>query len=181
MDSSLRFVLDFDSRQTSDAPLTPRQFQTIWYKTLFAMGLRMLFGSSAWMLPKAHYLRLVCQVHAFVDFFVDRSSSTKSNVQSKGRQCMAETFFHHTDDKKYIQSQLTAGILASQDTTSTLLCNIIETLARYPEYWKELKDEVTEKDHEHWTYDALRDNRVIQNMLTESKHRLVALHSTCII
>lgn len=132
------------------------------------MGLRLLLGSMRFLAPKAHYAKACATVHSFVDFAIDKAEERLlANAVGKTKSA-ADILLSQTSDRKYAQAQLLQGILGNQDTTSVLCSNVVQLLAEHPEIWARLRKEVKESDRELLTYDGLRENRLIQNILLES-------------
>lgn len=59
-------------------------------------------------------------------------------------------------------------MMASQETTSSLLGNVFFLLSRHPFYWTQVRDAVLAKD-DMFDFDALLNSKVLQNILLESK------------
>jgi cytochrome P450 len=171
MDSSLHFIFGLDARKKDDgAPFSAQKFHSIWLSGLLGVGLRVGLGSITNILPSSSYTKVCNQIHSFVDFYINQFCSEKNrgNTSTTKRQSVAETIVSTNDDMYSIQSQVIQAMMGAQDTTSSLLGNTIELLARHPLFWEELKREFAEKGDSLLSFDGLRESTVIQNILIES-------------
>ena len=175
MDSSLHFLFGLDPRKRNGAPFTAHEFHEIWLAGLMQMGLRFIIGWLMWLIPTPGYAKLIKQIQSFVEFYVERNSAELETDSAK-RENLAQILVAGTEDKVFIRNQLIQGMVGNQDTTSTLAGNTVELMARNPALWKELRNEVLDKGDSLISFDTLRTNRIIQNLLKESKFCKLCLH-----
>ncbi|KAF2712256.1 cytochrome P450 [Pleomassaria siparia CBS 279.74] len=84
-----------------------------------------------------------------------------------------------TSDKARIRDELMNVLLAGRDTTASLLSNMFFELAKQPELWKRLREEIAVLDGRLPTYEELRNFKLLKWCLNESLrlHPVVAANS----
>ncbi|KAK8257876.1 cytochrome P450 [Phyllosticta capitalensis] len=121
-------------------------------------------------------------VHSYVDQFVDeavRYRQTLDEQQQHGIDAAEKSpkegkyvFLHElakqTTDKRRIRDELLNVLLAGRDTTASLLGNLFFVLARRPDIWAKLKQEIALLDGRRPTYEELRGFRYLKWCLNES-------------
>jgi len=171
MHSSMQFILGLDSREEKDGrPISTTTFNELWKEGILGMGLRLLLEHVIWLLPKARYREVCSKLHSFVDFAIDKSEECTSADSTRKSKTMAEIVGPQARDRSDARGQLLQTLLASQDTTATLVCNAVQLLSQPPhhKWWTQLRDEVTSHSSELFTWDGLRSNTLIQNVLHET-------------
>lgn len=175
----MHFLFGLDTRQkTPEVPFTAHQFHDIWYTGIMLTGLRILLGGIVNLVPDGGYYSKVCgKIHTFVEFFIKVHSPVKIDRYSAEQHTITQVLLSQLEDQansqaqKNIRHHLVQILIASQDTTPTLLSNTVEFLARDPTAWKELRKEVLRRGGGAWSFVELRDNSFIHNLLKESKQR----------
>ncbi|KAJ4360168.1 uncharacterized protein N0V89_000728 [Didymosphaeria variabile] len=170
MHSSMHFILGIDSTEKNDGrPMDVQMFNKLWQEGLLGMGIRLLLGEtfSKLFLPQARYRHVCNQLHSFIDFAIYKCK-TENSDPTKKTKTMAEIVAPQAKDRADARSQLAQTMLASQDTTGVLICNTIHLLSTHPEVWAQLRKEVSSANPEFLTWDGLRSNTTIQNILSET-------------
>lgn len=134
--------------------------------------MRLLIGRLTWLLPMTKFKQSCIKVHEFVEFYVQKAVS--SDVKQAKSQVFVDMLLTQIDDRDTTRNLLVQGIIGAQDTTSVLASNTIRLLARNPALWKELREEVLKHGSGIFTFDVLRSNEVIQNILLECKFPFAA-------
>lgn len=166
----MRFILGIESTDKNDGrPVDAQTFNKLWQEGLLGMGLRMLLGGtfSKLVLPKTRFTYVCDTLHSFIDFAISKQEDRVSLSERKTKP-MAEIVAAQAKDRADARSQLMQTMLASQDTTGVLTCNAIHLLAMHPDIWSKLRQEVLNAGPELTTWDGLRDNTTIQNILLET-------------
>jgi cytochrome P450 len=168
----MQFILGIDVEQEDDGrPMPVSEFNKAWIEASLGMGLRLLLERSGWFLPKANYVKASAKLHSFVDFAIDQSEKGKVNhtLDAKSnKRSMVEIVVPQARSKEDARYQLMQTALANQDTTATLVCNTIQLLAQNPNMWKQLRVELLGKEPDIMTFDGLRGNKLLNNILFES-------------
>lgn len=174
MNNALQFTLGYDAMNPHpETPPSLEQFSSVWRDGMQGVGIRLTIGHLASLLLTAKFKKACREVHDFVEFHIQRALKTdNSKSEKKGS---VGSFLEQTEDRTLIRSTLVQSIIGAQDTTSVLVSNTIHLLARHPALWKELRQEVLRHGDELFTFDALRSNELIQNMLSECELRSACL------
>ena len=114
---------------------------------------------------------------AFVDQFVQRALDYRTaNANEKGASDDSEKKYvflyelaKQTADKKMLTDQLLNILLAGRDTTASLLSITCFILARRPEIWDKLREEVLRLESEVPTFEDLKSMKYLNWVLNESK------------
>jgi len=168
MNNALQFVLGYDAMHPHpDAPLSRDTFIGIWADGMHGIAWRTLTGRLKFLFPMTKFKQACTQVGEFVEFHIQQAA--KSTTEKNKTQVGVESLLAQTGDRTLVRNMLVQGIIGAQDTTSVLTSNKIYLLARHPALWQELRQEVLKHGNELFTFDALRSNEVIQNMLSECK------------
>lgn len=182
LNTSLNFLLGIPPDDThSDAPCTPDEFVEAFHDALFLTMVRMMIGRAWQLLPQGRFLRVCNTAHSFLNHYIDQSIgrtgvSDSDPVQSKKRSLVQDLSLQ-SNDQIFTRSQILQGMMASQETTSSLLGNAFFLLSRRPSYWGQVRNEVLTKD-DIFNFDTLLNSKVLQNILLESRcwqiHELTA-------
>lgn len=115
-------------------------------------------------------------VHDYVDKFVQRALQHRhhANVahgdeKGKAKYIFANELAQVTDDPLRIRTELLNILLAGRDTTAGLLSNTFHVLARRPDIWAKLAQEVNELGGRKPDYETLRSMKYLKRVLNESK------------
>ncbi|KAJ4305531.1 hypothetical protein N0V90_001062 [Kalmusia sp. IMI 367209] len=168
MNNALHFVLGYDAMNPHPgAPLSRDGFMSRWNDGMQGVGLRIATGRLSSLLPTARFKAACSQVQSFVEFHIKQSLENDSKTK-KESQILTESLLAQTDDRTLTRNMLVQAVIGAQDTTSVLTSNTLYLLAQHPALWQELRVEVSKLGSDLFTFDALRTNEVIQNMLLES-------------
>lgn len=116
--------------------------------------------------------------HAYVDKFVDDAIAWRREhdaekaagwTQEDGRYVFIRELAKQTDDRKRIRDELMNILLAGRDTTASLLSNMWFEIAKRPEVWTKLREEVKSLDGRLPTYEELRNLKYLRWCLNECK------------
>ncbi|KAF2425269.1 cytochrome P450 [Tothia fuscella] len=123
--------------------------------------------------PKGKEAMKFC--HEFVGQFVDKAIQFREQLDLEKQDETEEkyVFLHQlakdTMDKKRLQDELLNVLLAGRDTTASLLSNMWFMLAKQPEIFAKLRQEVEETlNGELPTYDVLRSMKYLKFCMNES-------------
>ncbi|OAG12107.1 cytochrome P450, partial [Paraphaeosphaeria sporulosa] len=167
MNNALNFTLGYDTMNPHpDAPLSRDQFESIWADGMQGIAFRILTGRLISLFPMTKFKQACRQAHQFVEFHIQQA--LKTNSEKNKSQVGVELLLAQTEDRTLVRNMLVQGIIGAQDTTSVLASNTIHLLARHPAIWKELREEVLRRGGDLFTFEALRSNDIIQNILSES-------------
>jgi cytochrome P450 len=139
------------------------------------LNLRVRLGPFVWLYRNKKFDRACARVHNFVDKFVAkalefrRTNGKVSDEKQKGKYIFMNELALATDDPIQIRSELLNILLAGRDTTAGLLSNTLYVLARRPDVWAKLKDEVDQLEGKRPDYETLRNMKYLKYVLNECK------------
>lgn len=174
LNTSLNFLLGISPDDTNnDAPCTSDEFVNAFHDALFLTMVRMIIGRVWQLFPQARFRRACNTARSFLNHYIDQSIrqtgvSYSDQPQSKKRSLVQDLSLQ-SDDQAFIRSQIIQGMMASQETTSSLLGNAFFLLSRHPSYWDQVRNEVLAKG-DMFDFDTLLNSKILQNILLESKH-----------
>ena len=111
---------------------------------------RWILGPLAAMIPDREFSRNVRQVHDFIDEHVKEAiglrSQSRSTLKDGGPNNKRHVFLHelstNTDDPQVLRDELLTIFFAGVDATAALLTNLFFVLAKRPDIWRLLRQEV---------------------------------------
>lgn len=173
LNMSLDFLLGISpDDKHSNAPCTPGEFVDAFHDALFLTMIRMILGFVWRLLPQGRFLRVCNTAHSFLNYYIDqaigRTGVSDSDPAQNKKRSLVQDLSLQSDDQGFIRSQILQGMMASQETTSSLLGNAVFLLSRHPSYWGQVRNEVLAKG-DIFDFDALLNFKVLQNLLLESK------------
>lgn len=182
LNTSLNFLLGISPNDTdSDAPCTPDEFVDAFHDALFLIMVRMIIGRIWHLLPQGKFNRVCSTAHSFLDHYIDQAIGqtgvSDSNPAQSKKRSLVQDLSLQSDDQGFIRSQILQGMMASQETTSSLLGNAFFLLSRHPSCWDQVRNEVL-ANSDMLNFDTILNSKVLQNILLESKcwqiHELTA-------
>ncbi|KAF2280043.1 cytochrome P450 [Westerdykella ornata] len=119
--------------------------------------------------------------HAYVDKWVDDAVRWRQQQDAESAAAAGEpkkhkeeryVFIHElakqTQDKKRIRDELINILLAGRDTTASLLSNMFFEVAKRPDIWQKMREEVAVLQGRMPTYEELRGLKYVKWCLNES-------------
>ncbi|KAG9184906.1 unspecific monooxygenase [Alternaria panax] len=113
--------------------------------------------------------------HAYVDRFVDDALHFRQELDAeKGAGSKDDKYYFiqevakQTTDQKRIREELINILLAGRDTTASLLSNMFFEIAKRPDIYAKLRDEVATLEGRTPTYEELRNFKYLKWCLNES-------------
>ncbi|RDK38551.1 cytochrome P450 [Aspergillus phoenicis ATCC 13157] len=122
-------------------------------------------------------------VEQFIDMALkyreDYTKKTSGDEERRSRYLFLQGLAEHTGDRDRIRDELMNVLLAGRDTTASLLSNLFFMLARNPNIWKKLREEVATLNGCAPTYQQLRNLTYLKHCLNESLrfHPVVPVNS----
>jgi cytochrome P450 len=140
------------------------------------------FGPFKHLPPNKKWKEACAVTHRFADHYVnqgleyrDKLLATKSNMsESSKSNILLYNMVEETQDRVFLMNQVLQGLIASQDTTSSMLGNVFFLLARHPLVWKKLHREVLSVGHTR-DYNTLMGMDYLQKVLKEGKNFTTSL------
>ncbi|KAF5540871.1 cytochrome P450 monooxygenase alkane hydroxylase [Fusarium napiforme] len=125
---------------------------------------------------KAHDAYQVCR--SYVEHYVDQAMALRTSPSKREVSRKSESKSRHDSllrqlassgvSKEKIRAELLSVLIAARDTTSNLLGNLFFILARRPDIWTKIRDEVKQLDTNEPTYEQLRHLTFAKYCINES-------------
>jgi cytochrome P450 len=152
------------------------------------LTVRTRMGPYVWLYRNRKFDEACNTVHKFVDRFVYRALEYRkmhdmekgTDEKAEGRYVFLNELAKATQDPKQLRDELLNILLAGRDTTASLLSHTFHTLARRPDVWAKLKDEVDALGGKAPDYETLRNMKYLKYVLNESKHKSLTTYAKCI-
>ena len=147
---------------------------------------RWLLGSLAHLIPQRSFYRSVALVHKYFERHVEKAleyrrlwelkeASETDNPdrvspreqESEGRYIFLRELAKVTENKRVLRDELLSIFLAGRDTTASLLSNLFFILARRPDLWLKIREEVESLDGAVPTIEQVNSMATIRNSLSE--------------
>ncbi len=111
---------------------------------------------------------------SYIDGFVDeairlRVSGKLAQSEYGGRYVFLRELAKDTGDREVMRDQILNILLAARDTTAALLSNMFWQLARHPEVYAKLREEVRPFGGEPPTINSLRNMKYLKMVINESE------------
>lgn len=154
-----------------------KDFAEAFNYSQYAIATRARLGKLRYLYrdPKADKCDRIC--HDLVEQFVDKALRTRErcsqekDTQEKHRYLFLDSLAQQTGDRTRIRSELINVLLAGRDTTASLLSNLFFMLAKHPEVWHKLREEVATLEGRTPTYEQLRNLTYLKYCLNECKSK----------
>jgi cytochrome P450 len=131
-----------------------------------------------WLINPKDFQEANRKVHEVVDYYVNLALQAKtgpSKELSGERYIFLNALAAETQDPKMLRDSMLNILLAGRDTTASLLSSTFYYLARHPETWKKLRNEIVKmfgdshQPIEEITQLKLRDIPYLRHVLNEGK------------
>lgn len=163
-----------------DALTDPDRAKITWTMLDVLKGGRMRaqFYMMLWAFNWNWWYKAVYEVHDFVNVHIrstykeieEREQRIKEGLPvGEERTDLLWYMAWHLRDEELLRSQLCLVIVPNNDTTSIFISNCVWHLARNPQAWAKLREEILAHGDEPLTFEALRNMKYLQSCLNESK------------
>ncbi|KAK6457433.1 cytochrome P450 alkane hydroxylase [Scheffersomyces xylosifermentans] len=145
---SVESLRDASVGMVSDDFKGKAKFATSFNKAQDYLSTRALLQQFYWLVNNREFRECNRNVHEFADYYVQKAleaSPEELEKTSKDGYIFLYELVKQTRDPKTLRDQLLNILLAGRDTTAGLLSFSIYELARSPEIWAKLKEEIYEK------------------------------------
>ncbi|KAI9710950.1 MAG: hypothetical protein M1820_002387 [Bogoriella megaspora] len=155
--------------QLRHSPIDGKKFQKAFMLSLRGCAMRLELGIFAYFLPRSMTSDNWSVVHQLVDYCIDEAFKRKGQANVRDHDSLLDDLVEKTDDKLVIRNLVIQAMMASQDTTPTLIANAIFLLARSPSVWARLREEVATIKPGNYTPDNARKSKLLHHILLECK------------
>ncbi|KAF2868572.1 cytochrome P450 [Massariosphaeria phaeospora] len=138
-------------------------------------GLRIALGPLNFLMPKGSWLRACKKTHKFADVYVDRALEyrekhhlTQDGQAPPKQYTLLYNMAQQTGNKSVLRDQIVQAMMASTETTGSLISNIVHVLANNPPVFAALRAEVLAVGEEALDFNRLGRMEYLQNVITET-------------
>jgi cytochrome P450 len=168
LNTSVKFLLGVDpTKSLAGAPHSSQNFIDYFHEAMSLTMHRLLLGPLWIFSPKTRYRKVLKANHDYIDYVVDLALEDDTSQQSK-QPSLLRGLSSQTSDRIYIRNQIIQGMMASQETTSSLLGNTFFLLSRHTAYWHKLRAAVSTHALRDFDFDMLMNFKIVQHILLES-------------
>lgn len=125
------------------------------------------------------WLKSVEEIHAFVTPPIQETIKEKHERENKVKEGATDlepertdlpwTMVQNVEDVEELRSQICLILVANIDTTSVFISNCVWWLARYPNVWDKIRQEVHELGDIPMKFSVLRNMKYLNCVMNESK------------
>ncbi|KAJ5504969.1 cytochrome P450 [Penicillium fimorum] len=174
MDSSTEFLFGTSTHTLTEGGDQIFSDSFVYALNDISLGLRLgPWEKFRWRDPKAVEAHQFCR--RYVDKYVDQALEYRKTGKSSGETNEGErkTFLRElaaaTDDREKLRDELLSLLLAGRDTTASLISSLFFSIAKKPEVWKKLREEVaTELNGQKPVYEQLRNLKYAKYCVNET-------------
>lgn len=175
IDSATEFLFGHSLHTLTQGSERDREFGESFAYALDDMALQFRLGPwRAFRRANPKALKAYDTCRSYVDYFVDKAVAYR---ETKGTQDDGQQRYYFlrelakaTNDRDKIRDELLNILIAGRDTTASLLSSLFHILARHPDVWQKVRQEVTQQLQGRLpSYDELRNSiPYTRNCITET-------------
>ena len=170
---------------SGDTPPRAVGFLEAFHKALSGSGLRIGLGPFKHLLPNKKWREACAVTHRFADYYVEQGLEYREKLLAKKldpndsnkANILLYNMVEVTGDRIFLRNQILQGLIASQDTTSSLLGNTFFLLARNPDVWQKLRIEVLAAG-DSLDYNTLIAMEYLQKVLKEGMSHYIPVRNS---
>lgn len=139
-------------------------------------GLRIALGPLNFLMPTGAWLKACDKVHKFANVYVDRAIKYRKNISSledsqdkTNQRTLLFNVAEKTDDRTILRNQAVQAMMASTETTASLISHVIRNLASNPTICAHVRAEVLALGDAPLDFDQLPRIKSLQHVITESR------------
>lgn len=139
-------------------------------------GLRIALGPLNFLMPKGDWIKACDKVHKFADAYVDRAVEYRNKINSvedgqakKNQRTLLFSMAQKTDDRTLLRNQIVQAMMASTETTASLISHVIRNLASNPTICARVRAEVLALGDVPLDFDQLPRIKSLQHVIMESR------------
>lgn len=145
---------------------------------LYGLGARVRLGPLRFLHRDQKWLESIQVVHKQVDQYIDKAieyvQSEKSDLGNldetmPDRYILLNEMAKQTQDKLDLRSQILTVFMPGRDSTAHALSNVLHVLARKPDVYEKLREEVLQLGDDELTFETLKSMKYLQWILNEGK------------
>ena len=162
-----------------DRPVDSDLFIKSFDYAMLGLGRRARLGVLRSLYWDVKWYKSIRFVHEQVERYIDSAIATQqyekqihgnqesSEQDVRERYILLHEMAKQTQDKKELRSQILAVFMPGRDSTGYALSNVIHLLARRPETYQKLREEVTSVGDSPLTFEVLKSMKYTQWVINE--------------
>lgn len=168
----------------------PAKAEVAWAMMAVLRGLRfrLMMVKLIWLFSQKTWLDAIAVVHKYIDAHIEKAyaqyakrqgTATDSqlklagNDDTEGKSERTDLLWtmipHFGNNKEHLRSEMLILFAPNNDTTAILLANVFWSLARHPDVYAKVREEVLALGEEPLTYERLKSLKYVDAVLNESK------------
>jgi cytochrome P450 len=179
LDASSEFIFgeSFNSLER-DCPKDSQKFLDSFSYAQQGVGKRVMLGRMDFLMRDQRFWESCAFIREYTQKHVERAvvnlERNKLHVGQK-RYILAHELVQATKDRAAVCDQLLNMVFAGRDTPAVALTSVFFCIARSPQTWKIIRDEVRGLEDEELTFDRLKTLRYVQSVIKEGKTYLIGV------
>jgi cytochrome P450 len=183
LDASSEFIFgeSFDSLEP-DCPEDSQKFLDSFSYAQQGVGKRVMLGRMDFLMRDRRFWESCAFIRDYTRKRVERAILNREGNKShggQGRYILAHELVQATEDRAVVCDQLLNVVFAGRDTPAVALTSVFFCIARSPETWKKIRDEVGGLKDEELTFDRLKTLRYVQSVIKEGRTYLKIVFPPC--
>ncbi|TVY85342.1 Cytochrome P450 monooxygenase lepH [Lachnellula suecica] len=179
LDSSTEFIFGKSANSLSSETdsSVARRLSKLFDEALVGMFTRYMLGSFKFLVGTKKWLNNCAEVHNIIDGFIDEeverqktksltNSATESSTPYK--YVLLKELVKTTEDKRSIRNELMNVFFPARDTAAILTSSILFMLARYPDVWNKMREEVLSIGDQKLTFELLKSLKYTHAVINET-------------
>lgn len=161
-----------------EQPVSSKEFASAFDYAQDQLSLRQRLGGMVWLYRNRKFDESCRTVHDYVDILVKDAiadyrldsppkEDTANSSSQKRPYVLLEEMLSQVHDPKRLRSELLNVLLAGRDTTAGLLSAVFFVLARRPDIWQTLQEEIKTLGGQKPDYEALHKLRYLRYVINE--------------
>lgn len=173
LDSSSEFIFGESMRSLlmNDCPIDSKTFLDSFSYAQKGVGARVLMGKMSFVLRDHKFWESCKLIRSYTQRHVDRALARreKNPDEDQRKYILVYEMAKETTDREALCSQLLNVFFAGRDTPAVALSNVFFCLARHPEAWQKIREEVAGVTKEDLTFERLKSFRYVQHSINEGR------------
>lgn len=174
MDKSTEFLFGVSQGSLTSGPSDPESedFISAFDRALQGLHVRLFLGMFRFLRGRdLKWKRDLALVHTFVDKYVamaiDRKKLREDSPAESSKYIYLDELLHTTTDRMELRNQMLNIFLPARDSTASAISFVFFHLARNPNVWEKLRQEVLDIGEQALTFDLLKSMKYLRFVINE--------------
>ncbi|KAL9124979.1 MAG: hypothetical protein Q9217_005758 [Psora testacea] len=145
---------------------------------MLGSGIRIALGPFKVLFPTSQWRKSCETTHKFAEKYVAKALEYRASLMSEPskerdavnakRMNLLQGMAEQTDDPFTLRNEILQALMAAQETTASLICNVFFLLSRHKPVWRKLHQEVVAIGDCELNAEALQSIPLLRNVLNEA-------------